>query len=194
MRGPVLNLPNLISILRIPLGLLACLFVWQRMLVPSLAAIILAVASDYADGLIARRTGSVSDWGRVFDPLADKVALGAFIITLALVKAVPLWFVIVFLSRDALIAAGGIYLTRRLGSPPSSNVWGKYSSFAMSVYLTMAAVAHLLGRAIWPRELLFAGLDPVGAVALGFVLVSLFVYFSESVKKLRDPLSGNPSS
>ncbi|OPL18294.1 MAG: hypothetical protein AVO35_05450 [Candidatus Aegiribacteria sp. MLS_C] len=194
MRGPVLNLPNLISILRIPLGLLACLFVWQRMLVPSLAFIFLAVVSDYADGLIARRTGSVSDWGRILDPLADKVALGAFIITLALVNAVPLWFVILFLTRDALIAVGGIYLTRRLGSPPSSNLWGKYSSFSMSVYLTVAALSHLLERRIWPEELLVAGLDPLGAIALGFVLLSLFVYFSESVKKLRDPLSGNVSS
>ncbi len=186
MKGPVLNLPNLISLVRIPLGLAACLFLWTRQPAPALAAVILAIASDYFDGIIARRTDSISDWGKILDPLSDKVALVAFIITLGILRAVPLWFMILFLIRDALIAAGGIYLTRKLGSPPSSNVWGKYCSFAMSIYLTLAAAAHLFDISIWPRSLSVAGLDPVGVIALGFVLISLFVYFSESVKKLRN--------
>jgi CDP-diacylglycerol--glycerol-3-phosphate 3-phosphatidyltransferase len=186
LRGPVLNLPNCVSLARVPLGLAACFFVWQKVLVPAVVSIFLAVLSDYLDGIIARRTGSVSDWGRIFDPLADKVAIGAFIVTLTLVGAVPLWFVILFLVRDGIIAAGGIYMTRRLGSPPSSNVWGKYSSLIISIYLTVAAVGHLTDTVIWPDSLVLAGLDPVGLLALGFVLLSLFVYFSESVNKLRN--------
>jgi CDP-diacylglycerol--glycerol-3-phosphate 3-phosphatidyltransferase len=186
LKGPVLNIPNCVSLARVPLGLAACILVWQRILIPSVIMIFLAILSDYLDGFIARRTDSVSDWGRIFDPLADKVAIGAFIVTLALVGAVPLWFVILFLIRDALIAAGGIFMTRRLGSPPSSNIWGKYSSMTISIYLTVAAVGHMTGRAVWSGSLVLAGLDPVGLLALGFVLISLFVYFSESVKKLRD--------
>ncbi len=186
MRGPVLTIPNCVSLARVPLGLAACILVWQRVLIPSVILIFLAILSDFLDGVVARRTDSASDWGRIFDPLADKVAIGAFIVTLALVGAVPLWFVILFLIRDALIAAGGIFMTRRLGSPPSSNIWGKLSSLTISVYLTVAAVGHMTSGVIWPRNLVLAGLDPVGLLALGFVLISLFVYFSESVKKLRN--------
>jgi CDP-diacylglycerol--glycerol-3-phosphate 3-phosphatidyltransferase len=159
--------------------------VWQKALVSAAVAIFLAVFSDWIDGIIARKTGSVSDWGKIFDPLADKVAIGAFIVTLTFVGAVPLWFVVLFLLRDGLIAAGGIIMTRRTGSPPSSNVWGKYSSLTISVYLTVAAVSHMTGSAVWPEGMLLAGLDPVGILALGFVLLSLFVYFSEFVEHLR---------
>ena len=185
MRGPVLTLPNVISIIRVPMGLAACLFLALEMAVPAIIMIVLAVASDYLDGYMARRQNSVSDWGKIFDPLADKIALGAFIVTLTAVGAVPLWFVILFLGRDLLIAAGGIYLTRRLGSPPSSNIWGKYCSFTMSLYLTSAAVSHLFHLSLWPQGLVLAGLDPLGLVALGFVLVSLFAYFHQSLKTLR---------
>lgn len=186
MKGPVLNVPNLLSLIRIPLGIAACFFVASRWMVPAAAAIFLAVFSDWLDGVVARRTDSVSEWGKIFDPLADKIAIGAFIVTLAFLKAVPLWFVVVFLARDVLIAAGGLFVTRRMGSPPSSNIWGKLSSFTISIYLTMAAVSYMLNSTVWSPELSPAGLDPVGWISLGFVLTSLFVYFSETVKKLRN--------
>ena len=186
MKGPLINIPNLISLSRIPLAMAACLFLVQKSLVPLVVMIFLGVFSDFLDGIIARRTDSISDWGKVFDPLADKIAIGAFIITLSIVGAVPLWFVILFMTRDAIIAVGGVLLTRKMGSPPSSNIWGKLSTLIVSVYLTSAAVCYILNSSLWPLDLVLAGLDPLGLLSLGFVLVSLFVYFSESVTMLRN--------
>ena len=185
MKGPVINVPNLISLSRIPLAVIACVFLVQKSIIPVVAVILIGVFSDVIDGVVARRTNSISDWGKILDPLADKIAIGSFIITLAFLKAVPLWFVILFLTRDAIIAAGGLFVAKKLGSPPSSNRWGKYTSLTMSVYLTSAAVSYMLDTTLWSSGLILAGLDPLGLLALGFVLVSLFVYFSESVKKLR---------
>lgn len=186
MKGPVINIPNLISLSRIPLALIACLFLVKKNIILVVVVIFVGVISDIVDGIVARRTDSISDWGKIFDPLADKIAIGAFIIMLAILGAVPLWFVILFLARDALIAAGGLFVTKKLGSPPSSNNWGKYTSLSMSLYLTYSAVGYMLDTALWPAGLILAGLDPLGLISLGFVLVSLFVYFSESVKKLRN--------
>ena len=185
MKGPVINIPNLISLSRIPLTFIACVFLVQKEIIPVVIVILVGVFSDVIDGVVARKTNSISDWGKIFDPLADKIAIGAFIVTLAFLGGVPLWFVILFLIRDAIIAVGGLFVAKKLGSPPSSNRWGKYSSLAMSVYLTSAAVSYMLNTTLWPSGLILAGLDPLGLLALGFVLVSLFVYFSESVTKLR---------
>ena len=186
MKGPVINTPNLISLSRIPLAFTACLFLMQKNIVVVVIVILVGVLSDFLDGIIARKTNSISDWGKIFDPLADKIAIGAFIVTLAFVGAVPLWFVILFLTRDAIIAAGGLFIAKKLGSPPSSNRWGKYTSLIMSVYLTSSALSYMLDTTLWSKGLILGGLDPLGLLALGFVLVSLFVYFSESVKKLRN--------
>ncbi len=185
MKGPVINIPNLISLSRIPLAIIACVLLVQKSIIPVVVVILVGVFSDVIDGVVARKTDSISDWGKILDPLADKIAIGVFIITLAILGAVPLWFVILFLTRDAIIAAGGLFVTKRLGSPPSSNRWGKYSSLIISVYLTSSAVSYMLDTTLWPSGLILAGLDPLGLLSLGFVLVSLFVYFSESVKKLR---------
>ncbi len=176
----------MISLSRIPLAFIACIFLVQKNITFVVGVILVGVFSDVIDGVVARRTNSASDWGKIFDPLADKIAIGAFIVTLAFLGGVPLWFVILFLTRDAIIAAGGLYVTKKLGSPPSSNRWGKYTSLAMSVYLTSAAVSYMLDTTLWPSGLILAGLDPLGLLSLGFVLVSLFVYFSESAQKLRN--------
>jgi len=185
LKGPFLNPPNLISLARVPLGAAACLFVALRLTVAASAMIFLAIISDFVDGYAARKLGMVSDWGKILDPLADKVALGAFVLTLTLLGLLPLWFVIAFLLRDLLIASGGIYLTRRLGSPPSSNMLGKLTSCFMSLYLTEVALGYMLNAELVPSSPSFAGLNILGIVAFAFVLISFFAYFSESVSKLR---------
>jgi CDP-diacylglycerol--glycerol-3-phosphate 3-phosphatidyltransferase len=170
---------------RVPLSLAACGFVASRNPAPACVFIFLAVLSDFLDGLTARRTGSISDWGKILDPLADKVGIAALVITLAIVGALPLWFLTVVIARDALIAGGGLLLTRRLGAPPSSNLWGKATSLCMSVYLTTISVGWMLDSSLWPRELLLMGVDPLGMLSLAFVAISFFIYFSDSVKLLR---------
>lgn len=185
MKGPFLNLPNSLSIVRVPLSLAACWFVASRDPVPACVFIFLAVISDFLDGLAARRTGSVSDWGKILDPLADKIGIAALVTTLAVVGALPLWFLTVVVLRDILIALGGIYMTRRLGAPPSSNIWGKATSLCISVYLTMVSVSWMLDARIWPSGLEVAGVDPLGMLSLAFVVTSFLVYLSDSMKQLR---------
>ncbi len=146
------------------------------------------------DGAIARATNTVSDWGKVFDPLADKIAMTAFIITLGFLGAVPVWFIAVALSRDVLIASGGLYLTKRLGSPPAANIWGKLSTLVLSIYMSITAVCYMLDTTLWSSDLIFAGLDPVGLLSFAFVLISFFVYFSESVYLIRNFSSGHTFS
>lgn len=83
-----------------------------------LLLILVAVATDFFDGKVARWTGTVSEWGKVLDPTADKLAAAA--VTLALVirpiePTLPVWFVILVVLRDVIIAGGGVIQTRRLG-------------------------------------------------------------------------------
>lgn len=105
--------------------------------------ILFAIATDFLDGKIARWSGTVSEWGKVLDPTADKLAAAA--VTLALVlrptelgPALPVWFVACVILRDAVIAIGGLIQTRKLGYVMMSLWSGKVAVTALAVTILAA--------------------------------------------------------
>jgi len=111
---------------------------------PMFGLIGLAIATDFLDGKLARWSRSVSEWGKVLDATADKLAAAA--VTLALLArpvepTLPLWFVALAISRDALLALGGLLQTRRLGRFTTSLWSGKVAV----TLLAATVVAALLG-------------------------------------------------
>ena len=88
---------------------------------------IIAALTDKIDGVLARKLHQTSEWGKIFDPLADKIALAACVIVLLLLQEIPPWFVIAVLLRDFLIFAGGMYIKATRGIILPSNETGKWT-------------------------------------------------------------------
>ena len=96
---------------------------WNFAYTAALILFLAAAATDYLDGEIARRRGLVTNFGKLMDPLADKVMMAAGFICLLPLKAIPAWVVIVIISREFLItglrllaASKGVVLqSERLG-------------------------------------------------------------------------------
>jgi cardiolipin synthase len=111
----VLTAPNLISLVRIVLiPVFAALIVDPDTTAIGLAVFALVAASDWVDGYLARRLGQVSELGKILDPTADRLALGAGLIALAVRGAFPWWAAWAILARDALLlAVGALVLLRR---------------------------------------------------------------------------------
>jgi len=141
--GGVLTVPNLITMVR-----LLCLpvFVWlvfgaQEQ---TAAAILLAVlgATDWVDGYVARRFHQVSTIGKVLDPAVDRLLVGTAVIVIIVHGAVPLWFGVVTLAREALVGLMVVALAA-LGSARIDVLWvGKAGTFG----LMFAYPAFLLGH------------------------------------------------
>ena len=92
------------------------------------------IISDYLDGMIARKTDTISEWGKILDPFADKfTALLLFVYTV-LIGYIPLWFLIVEVLRDVVIASGSLYIKKTKGSTPMSVMSGKWSVNALAAY------------------------------------------------------------
>lgn len=131
---------------------------------PMIALLLVAVATDWLDGQVARRTGTVSEWGKVLDPTADKLAAAA--VTLALVlrpaefgPSLPVWFVAAVIGRDAVIALGGIIQTRRLGYVMPSLWSGKIAvtALALTIIATLLrADPEVMAACIWTTTALLA--------------------------------------
>lgn len=98
-----MNLPNRLSIGRLVLTVPFVVLCYAS--VPngqSWALIIFLVASftDYLDGMIARRYQLITNFGKLFDPLADKILMASALTMLAVEKQIPAWVVIAILARE----------------------------------------------------------------------------------------------
>jgi cardiolipin synthase (CMP-forming) len=101
----VWTIPNLISLVR-----LACVPIFWWLLFgadkPWPAAILLGIlgASDWVDGWIARRFDQGSELGKILDPTADRVLLLVGVLALLIDGSVPVWYGVLILAREILIA------------------------------------------------------------------------------------------
>lgn len=131
----VLTIPNLISIFRILLIIPMAIYVWQNKLINAIIVIIIAVASDFLDGIIARRFNQISEIGKILDPMADKLAIGTILIILYLKQQVPLWLVFIVVGRDVLIVLAALFLAQKYKLVTSSNFIGKMTANVLAIMI-----------------------------------------------------------
>lgn len=103
------QLPNAITIARIPLAvvffvllLLGGTYGLDDLMIRWIAGVlfIVAISTDWVDGYLARKYDIVSDFGKLWDPIADKLLTGAGFVGLAILAEWPWWIVIVILIRE----------------------------------------------------------------------------------------------
>lgn len=104
----MLNLPNAITLTRIALVVVFTAVVsvadeysWGYL--AALITFILAACTDWLDGYLARRLNQITTFGKLIDPLADKIAVSAAFIYLTAVGVCPFWVTILIISREFLV-------------------------------------------------------------------------------------------
>lgn len=105
-----MNLPNLLTILRILLTPILVILLMQRRLDAATGLFAIAAVTDALDGLIARRFNQKTQTGAILDPVADKFLLISAYLTLSAIDLIPTWLTILVISRDVIIMAGIIIL------------------------------------------------------------------------------------
>lgn len=111
-----MTIPNIITILRF---LLVPATIWALLAHENAWAFgffLIAGISDGVDGFIARRFNQMSELGAYLDPVADKLLLVSVFVVLGIMGQLPLWLVVVAVSRDALILLA-VLLSTVMGNP-----------------------------------------------------------------------------
>jgi len=166
-----LNLPNLLTLLRLALTPFVIHAILAGHHVQALVWFFLAAVTDVLDGEAARRFRTSTRIGAYLDPIADKCLLSGVFLAQALNLIVPWWLVGLIFGRDLYILAGAcafLIFTRQRDFPPSP--WGKLSTLIqIAIALTWMAQSALevrlldtVARAmIWPCAAItiWSGLD-----------------------------------
>ena len=108
------------------------------------------VISDYLDGFVARKTNTISEIGKMIDPISDKIAAGLLFIYTVVIGWIPFWFLWLFIARDILILIGSSFIKLRYGKVAMSTISGKISVNVISLYwisiffFRSASLAHTI--------------------------------------------------
>lgn len=137
-----MNTPNKITTLRlimIPVFMVAYMYIKIDIL--SAAIFALAFATDMLDGYLARKYNQVSDFGKIMDPLADKVLVSAAMILLTQSGVISAWVTVLVLARE-FIVSGVRMAAAAEGNVVAASIWGKAKTMWQFVALTIALLIN----------------------------------------------------
>lgn len=103
-----MNLPNKLTLLRILLTFVFMFFIFSHGLASKALALfvfIVAALTDWLDGKIAKSLNLITNFGKIMDPLADKVLVLAAFLSFIQLQLIPAWTVIVIIARESIITS-----------------------------------------------------------------------------------------
>jgi len=104
----------------------------------SVAAIgVIATITDILDGYLARKLNQITEFGKVIDPLADKVLIVFVVLNLFLQGEIPDYYFYMIIARDVLILIGGLIVAKKIGKVLPSDYIGKATVLSIAFVLLM---------------------------------------------------------
>ncbi len=199
-----LNFPNVLVIIRIALVPIVVVL----LLLPSLgmdvsqvpgwniyttdiiagALFLIASITDFVDGWWARKYDQVTNFGKLFDPLADKILVNTTLIIFSARGLLPIIFTIIFICRDILVDGLRMMLASE-NIVLAADKWGKLKTIFQMVGLTLIYFVHIQGDNFydvfdWTNVEQVLITIPM-MLALMFSIISGFNYYIGGFKQLN---------
>ena len=172
-----MNLPNKLTIARVICVPIFVLLYYFRLYVPAFIIFVIASITDYFDGKIAREKNLITNFGKIMDPLADKVLVYAAFCLFIEKGIMPGWMLIIILAREFAVA-GMRAVAAAQGTVVAAGMTGK-----IKTVLQMFAVLFLI---LGP---LHHTLHVIGQVFLWASLVMTIVSGAEYIIKNKEVFS-----
>ena len=175
--------PNILTIIRFLLIPIIVTLLSSRKYVDAIIVFSISGITDILDGTIARKFDLISDFGKLMDPLADKLTQLSMLLMLTVKKIIPLWIVVVVFVKEFCMICGASFLYRK--ELVVSSKW--YGKAATSLFY-LAIVVSLILKALEPsilasqpigdsaRPLVLYAALPIYCIAILMTLFSLAMY------------------
>ena len=161
--------PNHVTIFRFLTTPIVAFLMFSDHYLIGLISFLLVAFTDALDGSMARTRDEITEWGKIYDPLADKILIGAMVFIIVL-KYIGFWTSVFIVSIEAIIIIVA-WIRKRRGAEIQANIWGK-----IKMMLQVLGVTILLLSIIFD----WAGALPLASgalyLAIAFAVVSLLTY------------------
>jgi CDP-diacylglycerol--glycerol-3-phosphate 3-phosphatidyltransferase len=166
-----INLPNKLTLLRI---ILVPFFVvaislnlsWGWPIYTALGIFLFAAFTDFLDGYISRKKGLVTKFGKIMDPLADKLLISSAFIMLTAIGIVPAWITVIIVFRDFFVNS-----LRMFGSDNGTDLAAVLSGKIKTVFQLLGIIFAILDKALVTK----CGFGSFFANAMGMSPIALMI-------------------
>lgn len=166
---PAKILPNHITAFRFAATpIVALLMLYQHYYIGLMAFLIVAL-SDALDGSMARTRNQITEWGKLYDPLADKILISSMVFIIVL-RYIDFWASMVIIGLEIIIVTTA-WIRKKKGLKVEANTWGK-----IKMILQVCGVLILLFSIIFNLASLIPYASGTLYLAIAFAIVSLLTY------------------
>lgn len=166
-KDQILTIPNLLSVIRL---LMIPVIVWLYMIKEqygtAVFVIFLSGLTDVADGIIARKFHMVSDFGKILDPVADKLTQFTVIVCLTKTYDWMMALVILFFIKEICMAAMGYVVMKKKDSVNSAKWYGKLNTVVLYLVMAILILFPKVPEAAADGLILFCGICMLGSLLL----------------------------
>ena len=166
------HIPNILTIFRIILIPFIIYFIAKEDYILACIFLVVSGLTDILDGFIARRFNLVSDFGKLMDPLADKLTQVSIVVTLVIKAFIPLWILVIIILKEITMVAGASFLYGK-DTVVSSKWFGKLATVVLYIAIFFSIIiAHFNLPEIYTTCNYY-----IYYVAIGATIFSLIMYF-----------------
>ena len=134
------HIPNMLTILRFILVPFIVILILKERFLDAFILLTVSSLSDVLDGRIARKFNLVTDIGKLLDPLADKTNQISVLVSLVIIKVVPVWIVVILFIKEFILVAGASWLYGKK-VVVSSKWYGKLTTVIFDIYIYYIGVS-----------------------------------------------------
>ncbi len=175
-----MNVPNILTVFRFIIIPVFAYYLSTRNYVLAVILFLAGGLTDILDGYIARKCNLVTSWGKIADPMADKMMQITAIVILSLVlKIVPIELLFIIMAKEMLMGIGALVLYKQNHYVVSANWYGKMATVIFYLAIVLLLFDEPFGR--W-TILGFAFNQFFFTVAVIFALFAFFMYLNAYVK------------
>lgn len=166
-KDQILTIPNLLSIVRL---LLIPVIIWLYCVKKeynwAVGVILLSGATDIVDGFIARHFNMISDFGKILDPVADKLTQATVIICLIAKHKLLLPLIILFVLKEIVMGVFGFLAIKKKDSVNSAKWYGKLNTVVLYAVMMLLILFPGMGDTLADTLIIISGAVMIMTLAL----------------------------
>ncbi len=182
-RREYLSIPNIMGYFRIVLVPIYMILYFNYfnggIYWPVITVIIVSGLTDFLDGKVARKFNMITEWGKMLDPIADKITLGAIVISLSFKYSTIIPMVILYILKEGYMGVVGLIAIKK-GHKVEGALWyGKVCTFATyGIFIAMLLFPNM-------NIVVVNGLIIFNMIIMIFTLINYMIYYGKFFSQFK---------